>query len=344
MIHTGGAERAVAYVAMFIIGCTTLGWTCIMLQPSGWHRRMSPFYTFDIGLNEVELGLGAGGQALRFGAEAAKLDQGQQDQLRKMTKGKVSLHDIAERMCVLDKFFIGVDLCGMWTRLRVASIFFAIVGWACIICHGIGGFFLYMYWVRKPTKMTRKVAFGLLAAAPCIQTLNVMQYVVFTLDLVDFPPRTAGSSWGVCLWFAMMLTFFMYVPLVLASMCAKKAVDEGLRKAQHNLKEAELDAKGQIELARRMENWRPGDQLAKWKHPSKWTGEQSHEVGYAANAGYVYQGQDNPQQPQYSQYSQQQQPQSWGCGPMPAMQPNLQSASADVGPYAAHGGQYGHHW
>jgi len=125
-------------------------------------------------------------------------------------------------------------------------------------------------------------------------------------------------------------------------------------KAQHNLKEAELDAKGQIELAERMKKWRPGQHMEKWKKQKEWTGEESYEANY----GYGHQGLDNPQQPQLGyeqqqmpgpgcgqqsgQYSQQQTPPGWGCGPMPQMQATqLWSASADMNPYAAQGGPYG---
>lgn len=231
------------------------------------------FYTFDIGLYQVSVGGGAIGKSVQLVAEASGLPERVRNVLVTLTQGNFPLSDICDRMCQLPT--IGGDYCGIWVRLRIASticMFSAVIG---AVVHLLGAFFLYRYWNGEARRNTRRVYTLLLLLPPVIYTMNLTQYCALTMDLADFPPRTQGSSWGACLIFSMMITFFSFVPLAVVSTVAKKALDEDLVEARHNLKNAESDASIELQITNRMQAL---------ENPQSAYGSQAPGAGYSQQA------------------------------------------------------------
>merc|ERR1719316_1937068 len=117
-----------------------------------------------------------------------------------------------------------------------------ILGFTGVFIHLLGAGFLWYYWTQKARAITRKWIRGFLSAAPMILLINIVQYVIMTWDLAEFPPATQGSCWGACMMFAIMLTIFAFLPLGFSVTIATKALDEDLVTARATLKEAEQDA------------------------------------------------------------------------------------------------------
>lgn len=278
---------------------------------------MTLYYTFEIGLVRVRISGGVAGKAFEFAAHASPLPEKAKETLRNLINIDQPIGDLADRMCTIT--VPGTDVCGIWIRLRHASMAAIIFGTVGVILHCVGAGFLYYYWNKKARSVTRKWIRFFLTLAPVILFFNIAQYVGMTWDLTDIPPRSQSSAWGVSLLFAMMLSLLSVVPLILTSTVAIKALDEDLVSAVSHLKEARLDAAvqmrvlpgGQDPLVAALPNYfsaaDPSSQQAYGQQPQYGSGPQPNS-GQQPNYG---------QPPGYASYGQQPvAPPSWGHVPM----------------------------
>lgn len=278
MAKSAGLQRLVAYIAMFIIALVNVGMVTLLMYPGGWHKRMSLFYTLDIGLLRVTVGGGATGHALQLAAKG--LSEQTRKTLANLDMQEVGVGDMCHRMCQLPS--IGTIYCGVFDRLRVSSMLTLIFGWISVILHCMALGFMYYYWNVEARLVTRKWYLKFLIGAPVLMFVNLFQYVVATWELRSFPPQMDdGVTWGVCLMFAWMLNFVAVVPLVLTQVVAKKAAEEDLIEARANLKEAELDADVTARTAVQMREFSPGTGLAAATNYPSQQAQSSQPPAYA---------------------------------------------------------------
>lgn len=235
-----GLERLISWINIFLILCISAGQFALLVMPSGWHRRMSYFYTFDIGLWRVNVSHGVVGNIAIFVAEAAGLKKEWKETLQKLIQGDCTLGDMTRRMCQLPHF--GVDFCSVWEKLRVGSLVILFVNSTAIFLHLLGAGFIYYYWFKKAMPVTRMWMWALTSVPAFLYSIALAQYALLSMDLAMFPPQTESMTYSTCSMICALLTGFSWVPMVLMMGCGKKAKEETLMKARKELKEAEKDA------------------------------------------------------------------------------------------------------
>jgi len=285
MAASAGLQRLVAYIAMFIIALVNIGMVTLLMYPGGWHKRMSLFYTLDIGLLRVTVGGGATGHALQLAA--AGLSDSVKRTLQELNLHETGVVDLCHRMCQLPT--IGTTYCGIWNSLRVSSMLALIIGWISVVLHCLALGFMYYYWNHEARLVTRKWYIKFLIGAPVLQFVNLLQYVIATWGIRSFPPQMDdGVTWGVCLIFAWMLNFLAIVPLMLTQIVAKKAQDEDLVEARALLQEAELDAvvtaRGLAQV--QMREFAPGTGLAAASNYPSQQDQSSQPPSYGQQAAF----------------------------------------------------------
>lgn len=303
-MNTGGLEKLVALIAIFLICLTSFGWFVLLVYPFGWQHRMSIFYKFDIGLYRVKFSPGIVGAGVQALAEAAGVPDNVQEVLEKLINVDMDLISLHARLCTIA--IIGDRYCYIWERLRMGSMAHVVLLSIGVGVHMMGAAFMYLYWQRKPNRITRKWYRFFLIIAPTIYFLSTLQYAICTWDLPDFPPQSKTSAWGNSMMFSLVFLFFSWIPTILIFTVAKESKEEALIEAQRDLKEATADA-AVFSPGIEMRN-RAFEGGADWssQQGADWSSQQGPGSGYAQQAGSAY-------APNYAQP--QQSPPSWGSVP-----------------------------
>lgn len=216
------------YLAIFITALTSILWVTLLMQPKGWALRISPYYTIDTGVWQVNVSRGAilklvpGTKGRRVGKFLAWF-----------TPAVRSTEDFKEYLCGISEMaFIMSDLCLIGSNLYIASLtliatvfFGTFVNWCA--CG-----FLAMWAFMKPRESARITTRILYFLTFAIYAGGLGFYTSAANNLKDLPPMGEQVAFGPNVWGGIALCILQCIPIFVVFVFVGRTRDEAINEHQ----------------------------------------------------------------------------------------------------------------